>query len=474
MIIRRSRMLFAPLGACVVLTACIAVSATDLRAVGFSLLYYLLANTILFVDGLDFALRLFALRNSHGLVSAESPEAIARLSVDVETSARRASAHVGIRPYAIVVSVFNLEEQLDDFMEALEAFRDRVWVISDGSKDHTVMRLRQAGWRCFDDGVNRHKPGALRKLLERLPAQIETLLVIDPDIRIGDAGRSGHFSLERVIGDFQRSGAAAACPCLRVVRDGFVGRFQALEYAMAFGLGRRSLADYGITSGVSLYRRDSLARALAEHSQSIYAEDLENALILLRQGEAIYYDGRLVIDTEGPGTWRRWFSQRVGWYYGFLKVYVERFSEIRRVSARSLFAAYHYLIYMGFLSLCLHALKMLSVVMLLGCAINGICQILSLPALFTGHWTDPAYFAIAAVNYCVFMLVAMVIVVPRGERGYPAPIVPLYFVYALFHVVPMTVGYCNWLTMRLWGRRVYRDHYESSSGDASDGLVLHR
>ena len=24
----------------------------------------------------------------------------------------------------------------------------------------------------------------------------------------------------------------------------------------------------------------------------------------------------------------------------------------------------------------------------------------------------------------------------------------------------MTVGYTNWVTMKLWGRRVYRDHYE--------------
>jgi hypothetical protein len=27
-------------------------------------------------------------------------------------------------------------------------------------------------------------------------------------------------------------------------------------------------------------------------------------------------------------------------------------------------------------------------------------------------------------------------------------------------VIPATVGYVNWLAVRLWGRRVYRDHYE--------------
>ncbi len=56
--------------------------------------------------------------------------------------------------------------------------------------------------------------------------------------------------------------------------DGFLARFQAFEYALAFRIGRESLADYSITSGVSFYRRDALARALNEHTLSVYAEDL--------------------------------------------------------------------------------------------------------------------------------------------------------------------------------------------------------
>ena len=67
-------------------------------------------------------------------------------------------------------------------------------------------------------------------------------------------------------------------------------------------------------------------------------------MILLSHGERIYYDGRLVVSTEGPGTLQRWFSQRVGWYHGLIKVYTERFPEILRISRRSPFAAYHYLV----------------------------------------------------------------------------------------------------------------------------------
>jgi hypothetical protein len=50
--------------------------------------------------------------------------------------------------------------------------------------------------------------------------------------------------------------------------------------------------------------------------------------------------------------------------------------------------------------------------------------------------------------------------VPKAERAYIAPIVPLYLFYAITHIAPMTVGYMNWISMKLRGRRLYHDHYE--------------
>ena len=121
-----------------------------------------------------------------------------------------------------------------------------------------MLRLRQAGWRCIDDGVNRRKPGALRRLLERLPPHIETVMVIDPDIRIRGLDEGSTIDLNRFVSDFQQSGAAAACPRIMIEPDGFLARFQAFEYALAFRVGRESLADFSITSGVSFYRRSAL------------------------------------------------------------------------------------------------------------------------------------------------------------------------------------------------------------------------
>ena len=450
--------LIAPLGVCLLLSGWIALSAANLQTASFSLLVYGLANLIVYTDALDFILRLHV-RRRH--IATAPTEENRHLSIDI-TAALPIGARqvVPVRPYAIVASIYNLEPLLDEFMDAFAPYRDRVWLISDGSTDSTVLRLRHAGWRCFDEGVNRRKPGALRRLLERLPKHIETVMVVDPDIRIRGRDGGSRIDFERFIRDFQRSGAAAVCPRVMIEPDGFLARFQAFEYALAFRIGRESLADYSITSGVSCYRRDALERALAEHTQSVYAEDLENALILLSHGERIYYDGRLVVSTEGPGTVPRWFSQRVGWYYGLLKVYIERFGKIWRISKRTPFSMYHFVIYLGGLSIGLHLLKIVSAALLVISFASGFDNLFLTEFFPRNALVNPAYFIAAIGSYLALGVFALFTVVPKAERAYIAPIVPLYLFYALTHIAPMTVGYANWLTMKLWGRRVYRDHYE--------------
>jgi cellulose synthase/poly-beta-1,6-N-acetylglucosamine synthase-like glycosyltransferase len=456
---RRSWSLLAPLGVCALLVGWIALHIANSRAIGFSLLLFAVANLIVYTDAFDFALRLYMRRRSAtavGQVAAEDP--LTDVSIDLDTIVPpETRLVVPVAPYAIIASVFNLEDRLEEFFESFAPFKDRMWLISDGSTDNTVLRLTQAGWRCFDDGVNRKKPGAIRRLLERLPKHIETVMVIDPDIRIGAPGST--IDVQRFISDFQQSDAAAGCPRIMIEPDGFLARFQSFEYALSFCVGRRSLNDFSITSGcVSIYRREALARTLAEHSMSVYAEDLENAIILLGRGERIYYDGRLVVSTEGPGTFQRWFSQRVGWYHGLIKVYLERFPEVLRISRRSGFATYHYLVYLGVLSLAMHLIKLVSAVLLvlsLVCGLDALLFDQVLPRL------NPEYFAAAISSYLALGVIALFTTVPKSDRSYAAPIVPLYLCYALVHVAPMTVGFANYFSLRLFRRRIYQDHYES-------------
>jgi cellulose synthase/poly-beta-1,6-N-acetylglucosamine synthase-like glycosyltransferase len=453
----------APLAVCGLLAGWVALSIANARAVGFSIFLFAFANLIVYTDAIDFAIRLYMRRRhtaSAGGISEGSHDG--NISIDLAAILPLdTKLVVPTLPFAIIGSVFNLEDRLEEFMEAFGPYRDRTWLISDGSTDNTALRLRQAGWRCFDDGINRRKPGALRRLLQRLPAHIETVMVIDPDIRIRGLDEGSTIDIDRFVSDFQQSGAAAACPRIMIEPDGFLARFQAFEYALAFRVGRESLADFSITSGVSFYRRSALAGALERHSLSVYAEDFENAVILLSQGEQIYYDGRLVVSTEGPGTLQRWFSQRVGWYHGLIKVYAERFPEVLRISRRSPFAMYHYLIYVGGLSLAMHLVKVASAILLLLSFVSGLDAMLLDDIVPQGSLINPEYFTAAIMSYLALGVIALFTSVPKAERSYTAPIVPLYLCYAITHIVPMTVGFMNFFALKLFRRRIYQDHYES-------------
>jgi cellulose synthase/poly-beta-1,6-N-acetylglucosamine synthase-like glycosyltransferase len=460
--------LLAPLGVCLLLLGWIALAALDVQPADWSLLVYGLANLIVFTDALDFGLRLYAHRRHTAVAGELGRDEVRELSIDLGAARRAGTGSGAVRPYAIVASIFNLGDDLDDFVERLQPYRERVWLISDGSTDHSAQRLRQAGWRCLEDPANRHKPGALRRLLATLPARIETVMVIDPDVRICGPHEGSAVDLERVIADLQQSGAAAACPRIAIERDGFLGRFQALEYALTCVVGRRSLADYGVTSGVSIYRRDALERALAEHSLSIYAEDFETAVILLRDGAQIYYDGRLVVSTQGPVSLRHWFSQRVGWYYGLLRVYTRYFRELWLISWRAPFAMYNFIAYMGVIGLGLHVLRIASAAVVLGSVAVILGNLFVFDALPDTRAFNPLYLVTAVGGYLTLGVLALFLIVPRRERAYIAPIVPLYFIYVLLHIVPITVGFANWVTLQLWQRRLFRDHYQSHE----DGVAL--
>ena len=195
---RRFVSIAAPLAVCGLLVLWVALSAANAEAASFSMLVYALANLIVYTDALDFVLRLYMKRRHTATARGTGRER--EISIDL-TTALPAGAFpaVPLEPYAIIASVFNLEEHIEQFIANYAPYRDRMWLISDGSTDNTLMRLRQAGWRCFDDGINRRKPAALRRLLETLPEYIETVLVVDPDIRILHPGEGSEIDRKSVV-----------------------------------------------------------------------------------------------------------------------------------------------------------------------------------------------------------------------------------------------------------------------------------
>jgi cellulose synthase/poly-beta-1,6-N-acetylglucosamine synthase-like glycosyltransferase len=298
-------------------------------------------------------------------------------------------------------------------------------------------------------------------LLAKLPADIHTVIVVDPDCEVR-AAVGGWNTVEACLREFQDSGAAGLCPRIGIEGDTLLESMQRIEYMLGFCFGRRSLGDFCTTAGLAIYRRDALEAALARHSLSVYAEDLENTLHLLGSGQRIYYDDRIYAMTRVPRTLRSWFSQRVGWYFGLAKVYVERWKDTWRVARRGPFAFYQYVVYLGVFSLLLLPFRVASGGILTLSLVQGLDAILGVALLPDTAFTNPLLFAVVFLKYLALVLFGVGLVANRRERAALLPLAPLYFFYVLLQAVPAAIGCCNWLTVRCIGRRLYDDHYDSN------------
>ena len=426
------------------------VSALVARPVTpFDFVVYGLVSFIVFVDLIDALLRLQRAR-AHGADPTSIPLRVGNFTpyqVDLH-----------LRPFALIVSVHNAEDHLDEFLEAMAPYREQLWVIDDASTDRTFVRLRQAGINAIRGDVNRKKPGALKELLKVLPPEIKTVGILDPDVVI----LSSADEVKRCLFEFQRTGYAAFCPRIVVRQDGWLARLQELEYAITFAVGKRSLADRNVTSGVAFYRRDALEHVFERHRLSVYAEDLRNAMLLLGHGEKIYYDDRLVLETEGKRTLPAWFSQRVGWFFGLMRVYFESFADVRRMAGERPFFAYHFVLYMGVLAIVFHPLKVIALLLSLVGVVNAMDELFGIGVVPNTTWTDPVYFLLAYAKYTI-LTVFLLLFSARGRRLRLSAAVPVFYLYQLMHIVPITLGFLNWVTLRYFGRRVYRDHFQDET-----------
>jgi cellulose synthase/poly-beta-1,6-N-acetylglucosamine synthase-like glycosyltransferase len=366
----------------------------------------------------------------------------------------------GIRqPFAVIMSVYNLKANASRVLAPLEPYKSHVWIIDDGSDDDTAAYLEFLGWHCLRAKTNRKKPAALKALLERLPADIRTVLVLDPDCA------PLRLDLEHAVHKFEASGAAACCPRIRIREDGgALTSLQLLECELAFVLGRKSLSPHCITCGASLYQRDVLEKALGHHSLSVYAEDLENTLIILERGQHIVYDEELVLVTDGKRTVHGWFSQRVGWSFGLARVLSQRWRSIVKIGRYGPWSFYNFIVYLGLFSVLLFPFKLGSTLLFVAGLANALDILLSLDLVPDNAMTDPRYFAATYTTYA--LLCACFHAYARTPVRLSTAMVAIVFYpfYAAAHALPMAVGYLNWLSYCLVGKRLYRDHYDRSIG----------
>src|SRR5262249_41106055 len=148
----------------------------------FNVAVYVLVNVIIFVDGFDLLLRIrrhriqSPQRDRSGPAPTSTPIIVGRFN----PYQRR----LHLRPYAIAISVHNLGDAVDELLAAMAIHRGRLFLIDDASTDATAARLEAAGLQVIRGGRNRNKPGAIRELLRYLPADVGTILIMDPDSRV--------------------------------------------------------------------------------------------------------------------------------------------------------------------------------------------------------------------------------------------------------------------------------------------------
>ncbi len=423
-----------------------------------NIVLYLVATSLITLELLDIAARYWM--GSVGIARATPP-----------SGPVPAFAGNNTQPFAVVLSVYNLKRKAARVLAPLEPYKTNVWIVDDGSDDDTADYLEFLGWRCLSARTNRKKPGAIKALLERLPQEIRTVLILDPDCELVAEGKFGAVDLEQAVRKFQDSGAAACCPRVRIreARNG-LSSLQLLECELAFLLGRKSLSPHCITCGASMYRRDVLERALAQHSLSVYAEDLENTLLILEEGEHILYDPELVLLTEGKRTVPGLFSQRVGWSFGLARVLTERWRSFVRIARFGPWTFYNFIVYLALLSVLLFPVKLAGALLFAAGLANALDTLFGFALIPDNALTDPRYFSATYTTYTLLCAFFYLFARPPVRFSTALTAILFYPFYAAAQAAPMAVGYANWISYRLIGRRLYRDHYQQTIGGERDAL----
>ncbi|WP_018348934.1 glycosyltransferase [Longispora albida] len=119
-------------------------------------------------------------------------------------------------------------------------------------------------------------------------------------------------------------------------RSGLLGRWQHLEYVIAFNLDRRvfEVAECmpTVPGALGAFRRAALAGA-GGVSTATLAEDTDLTMAVCRAGWKIVYADRACAWTEAPSTWGGLWRQRYRWCFGTMQAMWKHRSAVRELGA---------------------------------------------------------------------------------------------------------------------------------------------
>ena len=162
---------------------------------------------------------------------------------------------------------------------------------------------------------NRGKPAALNAALRMATGEI--VVTVDADTTLDTQ------AVNHLVARLTAENSAAVAANVRVGnRDGWLTRWQSVEYVTALNLDRRAQAALGfiitVPGATAAYRTASL-RAAGGFSADTACEDTDLTLTFLARGERVSLEPRALSYTQAPETVVGLFRQRSRWLYGNLQ-----------------------------------------------------------------------------------------------------------------------------------------------------------
>ncbi|GIJ51270.1 hypothetical protein Val02_81560 [Virgisporangium aliadipatigenens] len=247
---------------------------------------------------------------------------------------RREPPGFGTPPVSVVVPAHNeaaniaatVRSLVDNAYPGLE-----VVVVDDGSTDDTagiVERLDLPGVRLLRR-PNGGKSDALRAGVAA--ASHDVLVLVDGDTIVEPN------TIALLVRSFDDPTVGAVAGNAKVAnRGGVLGRWQHLEYVVAFNLDRRVYETVGcmptVPGALGAFRRAALEQAGGLSSDTL-AEDTDLTMAVCRAGWRVVYDDAACAWTEAPGTWRGLWRQRYRWCFGTMQAMWKHRASVREDGA---------------------------------------------------------------------------------------------------------------------------------------------
>jgi cellulose synthase/poly-beta-1,6-N-acetylglucosamine synthase-like glycosyltransferase len=361
-----------------------------------------------------------------------------------------------LKPYRVMLSVYNIQDEWPEIWNRLKPLKNELFIVNDASTDQTQKIIAQDGVKVVSNEGNTNKPGAILFGLSCLPKEVETALVMDPDVEIPD-----RTILEQAIFDFQRSGAAACAlnilPALN--KRNYLEMCQFMEYSDAMFFGKAiPHNDVYISGAAAILQRETLEKYLKLSSKSVYGEDMEISILILLSKLRTYFDDRVLIRTKVPFKLKELTKQRMGWFFAMAKV---TFSFARKALHHpDLFFKYNFYVYNLIIVILLLPLRFIAICI---CFISIIALLggLFIPIL-VGYQLLPIYF-ILFITVLYILMTFDTFIWNKELKARDFPVVFLYFFYNIYQVmVPMALGYTNYLCWILTKKKVIGDPYEKT------------